>query len=247
MTPLEFAILRVLVNLIIVVLTLLIARTIWGNYKTTHQTASLMLFIYMILLFVAYSEQALIVILKYKKIIMVGSQAHLMLSGICFIVGTGIAAAAATVFAILILRPRHTKVFCIPPILMAIAHSLIWAIFGQTPLPAGKGVVEWFPSLPLKGSVIAMAIMAFVPAVFFLVYGIKTPTFRQKVSGITLGIGFLTLGYFVFISDNFSIAPSILYRRICIALGVFVVYLGFVTPRWYLKLLRKERATIEEG
>jgi hypothetical protein len=248
MTPLEFIILYVLVCSIIIILALLISRVIWRNYKTTHQTASLMLFIYMILIFVAYLEQALVMSLTHLRVLIAGSLATEMLSGICFTVGTGVAAAVATIFAILVLKPKHTKAFCIPPLVVALAHCLIWGIFGEILLPVGGGVVEWFPSLPLKGSTIAIAVMAFVPAALFLVYGISVPGFRQSVSGITLATGFLILGCFVFIFDNFSITPPpILYRRILIALGVFVVYLGFSTPRWYLKLLRREKSVLKKS
>jgi hypothetical protein len=206
-----------------------------------------MLFIYTIWFVVAYSEEALIVSLTNTGILISGSQVHMMLTGICFTVGIGIAAAAVTIFAILTLKPKHTKAFCIPPILVGSLHCLLWAIFGETLQPVGGLIPEWIPSPPVMGSMIAIAIMAFVPALLFLVYGIKIPTFRQKVSGITLAIGFLILGYFVFISDAFSIAPFILYRGICIALGIFIVYLGFITPRWYLKLLKRKKPAIKES
>jgi hypothetical protein len=234
-----FIILYDLVCSIIIILALLTARAIWRNYKTAHQIASLMLFIYIILIFVAYLEQALVMTLSHLGILITGSVVSRTLTGICCTVGNGVAAAVAIIFAILILKPKHAKAFCIPPLVVATAHCLIWAIFGVTQQPVGGEIVEWFPSLPLKGSMIAVAVMAFIPAILFFVYGMNIPTFRQEVGGLTLSIGFLILGYFVFISDNFAIAPPILYRRICIALGVFVVYLGFTTPRWYLNLLKR--------
>jgi hypothetical protein len=153
--------------------------------------------------------------------------------------GAGVAAAAATLFAILTLKPRHMKFFCSLPVTVAVVHCLMFGIFGEILLLVGEGFVEWFPSTPLKVSMIIVAMMAFVPALLSFVYGMSVQTFRQKVSGLTLTIGLLMLAYFTFVSDNFSIAPALLYRRICITVGIFVVYLGFATPGWYLKLIKR--------
>ena len=224
---------------VIIFLSILTAIVIWRNYKISHQKASLMLFVFMIWLAIAYLEQAVVMTLTHQGTLIVGSKAHMMLSGICFTMGAGVAAAAATLFAILTLKPRHMKFFCALPVAVAVVHCLIFGIFGEIILPAGEGLVEWFPSAPLKISMIAVAIMAFVPAFLFFVYGMSVQTFRQKVSGLTLTIGLLMLAYFTFVSDNFSIAPTLLYRRICITAGIFVVYLGFATPRWYLKLIKR--------
>ncbi|HIH98123.1 MAG TPA: hypothetical protein HA346_03850 [Thermoplasmata archaeon] len=236
---------HVIADFIIIALSLLITIEIWRNYKMSHHRASIMLLVFMIWFVVAYSEQVAVVFLTRSEILESGSQIHRMMTGTCFTVGAGVAAAAATLFAILTLKPRHMKFFCALPVAVAVVHFLLWAIFGEIQLQEIRGLAEWVPSSPLKGSTIVIAIMAFVPAILFLVYGMSIHTFRQKVSGITLGAGFLILAFFVFVSDNFSLAPSILYRRICIAAGIFTMYLGFITPKWYLNLVKKGELAIK--
>jgi hypothetical protein len=205
-----------------------------------------MLLVFMIWFIIAYSEQTMVVTLPYFDLLTTGSRTHMMMTGICFTVGSGVAAAAATLFAILTLKPRHMKFFCTLPVAVAVVHIVLWALFGETPLMTASGIVEWFPSPQVVGSMIAVAIMAFVPAILFLVYGMNIHTFRQKVSGITLGAGFLILAFFVFVSDNFSLAPPIMCRGLCIAGGIFVVYLGFTTPRWYLNLIKRVELGIKK-
>jgi hypothetical protein len=225
---------------LIVILAVLTGLKILQGYRQTKSKASLALFVFVIWFAVAYLEQALVMSLTSSGVVELGSRVPRLLSGICFTTGSGIAAAGGATFAILSLGIRRAKLLVGIFWGIAACHASIYFVFGENLVETTANIYEWVPSAELQTTLILVCLLAFVPAFLFLAYGLKVRSSGERVRGITLGLGFLVLGFFTFVTDNFSIVPPPIFaRRIFIAAGIFLVYLGMIAPRWYLKMLLK--------
>jgi predicted neutral ceramidase superfamily lipid hydrolase len=230
---------QVIINLIIIALSLALLFEVLKRVKESGTKVILPLLIFVAWIAIAYTEQTLTVFLTDLEIVLEGSTQHRLLTGLCFTVGSSIAAACVAIFAIRVLKPKKSGIYSTSVIVVAMAFILLWIFFGEMNLEKVWGVAEWTPSPQLAAIMGLVAAMSFIPPILFFSYGVMSKTPVQKLNGYTLSTGFFILAYFIFVSDNYSTVPPIVIRRICIAIGMFIVYLGFTLPGWYLSLVKR--------
>jgi hypothetical protein len=237
----------VFLRIIVVILAILTAAEIGRTYKKTRYRSNLVLFIFVAWIAIAYFEQVVVLTLPRFGLLEPGGQVHRMLTATFFTAGSGIAGACAALFAINTIKPRKGKLLSAVVIAIALIHIIITAIRGEEYIMTSVDVGEWFPPAELAVSLVLVAIMAFSPGVILFAFGSVSKSAKQKISGFTLGIGFIVLAFFVFVFDQFSIQlPTLIFRGVFISIGVLLIYLGFTLPRWYLNgvlnLVRRKEA-----
>jgi hypothetical protein len=222
-------------TLVVIAVSLVLGYELWKRYRNTLLTSSLLIFLYVISIAATYAAIFLFRFPTPEKNLV---QTTGMLIPAIGIGGLGVIPYPGALFSIYLIEPRGKKVWI--ALVSAIEALYLVALIFYPPahVEVRTGVFEWIATGAAASMTYLTLIIAAVPVILFSAFSIKSMDRRNRAKGIMLTLSFAMLAFFVTICDGIGGYVSIGARRVCIAIAVILLYLGFVMPSWLSRILK---------
>jgi len=221
-------------TLIVIVVSLILARELWKRYRNTLLTSSLLLFIYVFSILITYS--AIFLFRFPTPEVNLVSYTGLLIPAIG-IGGCGFIPYPGALFSIYLLEPKRKNVWVIFVSLLEAIYIASLVIYPPAYVEVREKVFEWITVEAAAQTIYLTVIIAAVPVALFIAFAIKSKDKRNRAKGIMLAIAFAMLAFLVTVCDGIGGYVPIGIRRVFIAVAVVLLYLGFVMPPWLSNIL----------
>ncbi|MDY6986204.1 MAG: hypothetical protein SVE93_07405 [Candidatus Thermoplasmatota archaeon] len=247
-------------TLIVIVVSLILARELWKRYRRIKKslvapsifksnlrqnlyspyrnnflTSSLLLFIYVFSILITHIA-AFLYRFPTPEVNLV-SYTGLLIPAIG-IGGCGFIPYPGALFSIYLLEPKRKNLWIIFVSLLEAIYIASLVIYPPAYVEVREGVFEWTTIEAAAQTIYLTLIIAAVPVALFIAFAIKSKDKRNRAKGIFLAISFAMLAFFVTVCDGIGGYVPIGIRRVFIAVAVVLLYLGFVMPSWLSNILK---------
>jgi len=221
-------------TLIVIVVSVVLGRELWKRYRNNLLTSSLLIFLYVLSIAVTYIA---IFLFRFPTPDRNLVQSTGILIPAIGIGGLGFIPYPGALFSIYLVEPRGKKVWI--TIVSVIEALYVMSLIFLPPacVEVRAGVFEWVVIGMAANTTYLTLIIAAVPVILFLAFSFKSRDRRNRAKGIMLALSFAMLAFLVTLCDGIGGYVPIGIRRVFIALGVIILYLGFVMPSWLSKIL----------
>ena len=222
-------------TLVVIAVSLVLGYELWKRYRNTLLTSSLLIFLYVVSIALTYIAIFLFRFPTPERNIV---QTTGILIPVIGIGGLGFIPYPGALFSIYVIEPRGKKVWI--ALVSAIEAMYILALIFYPPahVEVRTGVFEWVATGAAATMTYLTLIIAAVPVILFSAFAVKSKDRRNMAKGIMLTVSFAMLALCVTICDGIGGYVPIGTRRVCIAIAVILLYLGFVMPSWLSRILK---------
>jgi hypothetical protein len=222
-------------TLIVIAVSLILARELWKRYRSTMLTSSLLLFIYVFSILITYS--AIFLFRFPTPEVNLVPRTGLLIPAIG-IGGCGFIPYPGALFSIYLLEPKRKNLWIIFVSLLEAIYVASLVIYPPAYVEVRAGVFEWITIEAATQTIYLTLIIAAVPVALFIAFAIKNKDKRNRAKGIFLAISFAMLAFLVTVCDGIGGYVPIGIRRAFIAIAVVLLYMGFVMPSWLSNILK---------
>jgi magnesium-transporting ATPase (P-type) len=222
-------------TLIVIAVSLMLGYELWKRYRNTLLTSSLLIFLYVMSIAVTYITILLFRFPTPEENLVQSTGILIPAIGIG---GLGFIPYPGALFSIYVIEPRGKKAWIVLVSVIEAAYILALIFYPPVYVEVRAGAFEWVATNAAATMTYLTLIIAAVPVVLFAVFSAKSKDKQSRAKGIMLAVSFAMLAFFVTVCDGIGGYVPIGIRRVCIAIAVILLYLGFIMPSWLSRILK---------